>query len=679
MILAEIELSGCPVGNVFDPADPDWSVEKRHFSGWECPLASIVKQVPSSMRVIEDQGRPVLDHFARTDQCLVTGDFLWEDYTVEAHIRQMLPIGQFDLDGPPNFVSRSGLMLRYNDSRHYYFFCLEGYGRLVLYRREDATWVMLDEMDLPIDRSSYHHLRAECVGGLITCFLDGERCLSAEDEVFERGRAGIRTNTRARFRRVRVSTTEARHAAFVRVREEAKVGEKEEREKYPDMVLWGRIDTGPLGGGRPYFGDIRGTGETELLLLQEPSEGEGHPRIKALTLEGEQVWEQTYPALTTFSHGRTVIADIDGDGVQELVSVDGEGIKVIDGVSGELGVQAPLPESGPFMGNRGARLRVPNLVDEYSGLHKFAPLFVCDLEGSSSGRRDLIIRDGLRGASGLTMWAYDSELNLLWKRWADAPWYGMYLWFWDVDGDGCEEVLAGHHLYNNDGDLLWRMQGAEYLLPDMGGGVHVDHAAFGEIDGDEENGPEIGMASSDPGFLYVDARDGKVLRRHRVGHAQGIQAANFRPDLPGLEMWVGDRWRNFGILTLFSSQGEKLFSFEPDNVSQGGPSVNWTGDGQELLLLGSSPAALGLYDAYGRKVVVFPEGEHPAESVPYPRGMAYGGRVEALDVIGDARDELVLTYERVVYIYTQDTPYPENEPIYAPVRRPDISSPNWIS
>lgn len=183
------------------------------------------------------------------------------------------------------------------------------------------------------------------------------------------------------------------------------------------------------------------------------------------------------------------------------------------------------------------------------------------------------------------------------------------------------------------------------------------------------------MAGSSEGFFLVDARDGTVLRHHRVGHAQGVYAGNFRPDLPGLEMWMGDRWDNYGLLILFSGTGEPLFSFEPDHISQGGPAVNWTGDGQELMLLSTSVQALGMYDAYGRKVVVFPDDAPVSEpGEPY---WPYGGSAQVLDLTGDARDEIVLNYEGTLYIYTQDSSYPKGKRIYAPIRKRDISCPNW--
>ena len=104
----------------------------------------------------------------------------------------------------------------------------------------------------------------------------------------------------------------------------------------------------------------------------------------------------------------------------------------------------------------------------------------------------------------------------------------MYVWFYDVDGDGRDEILPGYHLYDGDGNLLWRMEGAEYV---MSYGEHLDHAAFGRIAGD--GSVRIGMAASSEGFLLVDGLTGSIIRRHRMGHAQGVYGGNFRPDRPG--------------------------------------------------------------------------------------------------------------------------------------------------
>jgi hypothetical protein len=349
--------------------------------------------------------------------------------------------------------------------------------------------------------------------------------------------------------------------------------------------------------------------------------------------------------------------DLDGDGVEEIIGIAEDCLRMVGGRTGEVVAETELPKSGPYRGYRGARMG--------SHLHSIRVLWPCKIRKTEKAQ-DLILRDGDRSGTGFSIWAYDEHLSLRWRQDAHETWYGMYIWFYDGDGDGRDELLPGYQLYDGDGNLLWVMEGAEYI-DDPGGAGHIDHAAFGELDGDESNGPEIGIAGSDCGFFLVDALTGVVRRHHRFGHVQGIYAGNFRPDLPGLEMWMGDRWGTYGILNLVSGRGDPLNRFEPDNISQGGPAVNWSGDGEELLFLSSSREAFGLYDAKARKVV-----RPVCERVPVEWGT---GIVE--DVVGDARDEVTYVHEGTIYIVTQDRSYTKGERIYAPTRRMDISLPGW--
>ena len=82
-----------------------------------------------------------------------------------------------------------------------------------------------------------------------------------------------------------------------------------------------------------------------------------------------------------------------------------------------------------------------------------------------------------------------------------------------------------------------------------------------------------------------------------------------------------------------------------------------------------------MFDGYGRKVVEFPFDELGLPGgKPFFRTWLLSDR---LDLTGDARDEVVLNGDGVYYIYTQETPYPKGERIYAPVRDGHLSAPNW--
>ncbi|NKB69486.1 MAG: hypothetical protein GKR89_20645 [Candidatus Latescibacteria bacterium] len=652
-LLTRINLEGCPVGTVLDPNEPDQSVEEQYFHGWTNGLTAPPNwKMASAYRIVEDGTATVLEHIDKTDRSLVTGQPLWGDYTVEGSIRQLNAFSQPSSDDPHSLIARSGLVLRYQDLRRYYFFCMEGFDRFALYRRVDAAWTLLAEMSNGIDRSRYYRLKAVCQGERISGYIDGDQAFVAYDDAFATGKLGVRTNTRSRMYDIAATAPEKAQAAYISRLDAYEKNVAQAAEKYPQPVLWKRLDISAYWPCSVRYGDFRGGGDKEIILQQTTATG---PRIICLDLAGQVQWDRTYQAAANLQHIQ--MHDLDGDGVEDFIGIADGQLRLINGASGHVTAETPLPTTGPYRGHRNAS------VGDY--LHSLKVLWPCKLRHTAKAQ-DLILRDGDGAGTGYSIWAFDDQLKLRWRRDADNAWYGMYMWFYDVDGDGRDEILPGYDLYDGDGKHLWTMEGAEYI-EDSGGAGHIDHAAFGELDGDPSNGPEIGIAGSDPGFFLVDARTGAVRRQHSFGHVQGIYAGNFRPDLPGLEMWMGDRWGTYGILNLVSGQGDPLNRFEPDNISQGGAAVNWSGDGEELLFVQTSPQAFGLYDACARKVI-----RPVCEGLPFDWGH---GLIE--DVVGDARDEITYVRDGALYIVTQDRPYPSGGRIYTPSRSLDISHPGW--
>ncbi|MEE2659571.1 MAG: hypothetical protein VX733_13780 [Candidatus Latescibacterota bacterium] len=659
-MLARIDLTDCPVGTVLDPNEPDQSVEERFFAGWVNGLTAPAHwHMPSCFRVVDDddEGETVraLEHVNKTDRSLVTGEPLWTDCSIRARIRQLNAWSQPSNDDPHQIVARSGLMLRYQDLRQYYYFCVEGFERFALYHRCDESWSLLADLCQSIDRARYYELEGRCEGDRITCIVDGEVLFILNDDRLPQGKMGLRTNTRSRCRDVTVSALEGESAAYASRLNAWQRGVAEAAEHYPRPALHKTIDIEHWWPCTVRFGDFRGSGSKEVILEKQTGDG---PRVVCLNLDGEVQFDHTYLAARGLQ--RTAVHDLDGCGTEDIIGldVDADRLKLVNGASGEITADVELPRTGPYRGFRGQSVTTQ--------LHSLRVLWPCKLRTETAGVQDLILRDGDGAGTGYSFWAFDEQLQLRWRADAHGAWHGMYMWFHDIDGDGRDEILPGYELWDGDGNRLWTMEAAEYI-EDSGGAGHIDHAAFGELDGDLSNGPEIGIAGSDPGFFLIDARDGALLRRHHFGHVQGIYAGNFRPDLPGLEMWMGDRWGTYGILNLVSGSGDHLARCEPDNISQGGPAVNWSGDGEELLFLQTSPGAFGFWDAECRKVVT-----PICDGLPFSSGP---GIIE--DVVGDARDEITYVVDGVIYIVTQDTPYPSGKRIYAPTRSFDISTPGW--
>jgi hypothetical protein len=119
-----------------------------------------------------------------------------------------------------------------------------------------------------------------------------------------------------------------------------------------------------------------------------------------------------------------------------------------------------------------------------------------------------------------------------------------------------------------------------------------------------------------------------------------------RPDLGGTQVLVACRWGNYGILTLFSGRGDRLWSIQPDYIGQGAQMVRWRKREAQLIWTNTSREALALYDGYGRRVKELPAlqaafGERPRREVT----------ASVVRLGTDAADLLALTIEGRMLLY----------------------------
>jgi hypothetical protein len=328
------------------------------------------------------------------------------------------------------------------------------------------------------------------------------------------------------------------------------------------------------------------------------------------------------------------IQDMDGDGRNEVVMVRDFKLQVLDGRTGK-------PKKWVWMPATPANAKVKPYAT-YSG----DAIALANLTGGK-GRRDILLKDRYRH-----VWAYSHDLKPLWHIEEET---GHFPYLFDVDGDGKDELFIGHGMYDHTGKRLWSHDG-EFK-------DHVDAVAVGNFTDDPKAPPRVYWSSSDESFVMLDLA-GKVLKHDRVGHTQTAAVGKFRPDLPGLQYFTVNFWRNPGITTLFDAGGNILAQAEP--IHSGSPTlpVNWRGDGSELMLVSGSVKEGGLIDGQLRRVVMFPDDGHPELTA------------HVLDLTGDPRDEIVLWDQSSVWIYTQDGPAPKGK-VYAPVRSPLYNDSNY--
>ena len=193
----------------------------------------------------------------------------------------------------------------------------------------------------------------------------------------------------------------------------------------------------------------------------------------------------------------------------------------------------------------------------------------------------------------------------------------------DIDGDGCDEIIAGSLAIDNDGRTMWAT-----------GLGHGDRSYMGDIDA-AHPGWEIWYIIEEPhprnGACLVDARTGQILfgadeptNDNELGSAV---AADFDPALPGLEL-AGGRF-------YYSSQGKRVQGQVPPQ----GLMAWWDAD---LLREFVSRRGLAKWNGSGL--------------APIEGASIQGSVCQVADIEGDWREELVTASGRELRVYSTIIP-----------------------
>lgn len=601
-------------------------------------------------RVRREDRQPVMAQTYRnpdrhTHPMLVAGDPLWSDYAVVVRF------------APESEEGRSGIVFRYRNDRCYYFFGVQGPKAVLKRVRHETAFHQPDEKTLAEsahawERGKYLVARVRVEGSRIQAALDGGPTLEAEDATFPQGRIGLTSDAPTRFAHVRVT---AKAPAQRRLDREIASRERELRRiqaANPKPVVWRKITTEGFGAGRNVrFGDLDGDGQLDLLIGQVVHHGPKDCNselscLTAITFEGKILWQIGQPDPWKYPLTNDVafqIHDLDGDGRSEVVYCMNRELVVADGATGKTKYAAPTPETPKA---------TPPPYDRFPRILGDALCF-CDLRGT--GRpRDLLIKNRYHH-----VWALTDRLEPLWDA---ACQTGHYPYPYDLDGDGKDEVAVGYSLFDHDGTLMWSLDGS---LKDHADGVAIVRLREGAE-------PVFLCAASDEGMVLADLR-GKPLKHHYLGHVQSPAAADFRPDLPGLEVVTINFWGNQGIIHFYDAEGDVYHDFEPCQHGSMCLPVNWTGRPGEYFVLSANTDEGGLFDGWGRRVVEFPADGHP--------DMCHA----VLDITGDCRDEIVVWDPYEMWVYTQHDS-PRQGRLYKPLRNPlhnysnyqaTVSLPGW--
>jgi rhamnogalacturonan endolyase len=641
---------------------PEYHHVPRQFTdGWDV----VNNRGPAEWKVFEREGLYTLEYLGYnstewtkdfTYPMLATGDPLWRDYTLEV---QVTPLSRVDW---------TGVVFQYQDGRHYSLFAF-GPGDILTLRYRNGEkafrtdgWYEMGSTQFRTEPSRKYTLRVESYNGTIRCYVDGQKVFDVSNSRYRGGRIGLLACAPVRFHEVKVITTPAEQAAYEKRKVEGQAELEALRRGNLQPLLWKRIKTSGFGAARSLrLGDLDRDGRLDILLVQNiPFFGSNYNQISCLTaldLDGKMLWQvgTPNPEHAWLSYDVAVqIHDLDGDGQNEVIYAEERWIKVLEGKTGRLKARYPVPESKILPEEASwkeyqhyyRRDHLPFLsVDNFA---------FCDLRGQGKPF-DVIIKD-----RHTRLWAFTNKFELLWTASANL---GHYPYFYDIDKDGHDEVFLGYTVFDHNGKILWSLDDS---LEE-----HADGICTGDFSLSSST-ERVFISASDDGVVIAD-KVGKILKHHRVGHAQTPTIGQYRPDIPGLEFCNINFWGEPGLITLYNSQGEEITRFELIHAGSPILPVNWRGDGVEFILLSGDPVTGGMVDGWGRRVVMFPQDGHPTLAC-----MAH-------DLIGDARDEIILWDPDWITIYTQSGSF-TGERIYAPKRPPAynesnyapiVSWPNW--
>ena len=416
------------------------------------------------------------------------------------------------------------------------------------------------------------------------------------------------------------------------------------------QFLW-ELDISGIGG-QFMLSDINGDGKPEILLRQSPGQlksdlydkrGWNTPEerrlhcITAIDLAGNRLWQAGEPHRGEHpycSHGGNdfITADLNGDGLPEVVSIAWDVLTVFDGKTGQVLAEKKLPADN------------------------FAQVKAANFKGDPR-RQQLVVK--VNDAAyppyeyGNPTYVLDSDLSELWME----PLYhgsGHAPVFLDTDGDGCDEMLIGYNLVDHDGTLLWSIP-VENATKE-----HADNINPADINGDGE----IEIAYSGSKDFFVANTKGEVVWARPHDHSQNTTFGRFREDVDGLTVILNEKWIG---MTCYTPDGTKLWN--KPGVGYAQKRVRgWREDGLDLVMYKpalkkaveevpyeSVPEETHLYwpylmDGNGDRVMEIPfqaSFNQPRQLVrgfrAYDYGIGYAAQVVDLD--GDGNDE-ILVYDR---------------------------------
>lgn len=577
---------------------------------WEIRREGDANYLAQTFTNLDEQNEPLS---LTIHPMMVAGDSLWRDCTIEA---EFTPLHKFD---------KCGIIFKYRNPSDYLYFGIEG--NIVTLKRVLPSVTPLRPIEMTLDSRPLVWTPGDRFTATITLrrnkvftILNDSINMNAENLPNQSGKIGLVADLPSKFHRVEVKLLKGEQRKLARKKRQLQRRMNLQLSDHPEMVRWKQFETPGFGTNQNIrLGDLTGDGNKEFLFVQPDAGGTHIAGMSAMDLNGEILWRYGAAEREVPASGPELpvqIRDMDSDGSREVIFASEGFMHWLSGTTGEVVRRVPLPE--------GVEVRT---------------ITFGDLTGSGE--------DNYMVLSDRTSWllVFDDQMELKWKREASS---GSQPLLFDLNGDNRSEVMMGYSVYDPEGVLLFDV--GKYI-GDRCNGVTVD-----TLRDKGSKIPALIYAAGDWGLHYFDF-NGNLLKQKVMGHVNYASVGNFDAELHGLEVMTSNSWGSEGLVHMVNRNGEVTSNFmSACGVIRCRP-VNWKGDGEEFIMTVADSIEGGLINAIGQLAVAFPDDGHPTSCYLVQ------------DLMGDARDELIVWDPGQLWIYTQQD-NPRMGKTYAPRRFP---------
>ncbi|MCR4612371.1 MAG: hypothetical protein K5778_00055 [Bacteroidaceae bacterium] len=347
--------------------------------------------------------------------------------------------------------------------------------------------------------------------------------------------------------------------------------------------------------------------------------------------DGTQFWNPDTKSFGLFVKGKTT-GDTDGDGIIDYETQNVRNapryISVIDGMTGRE--KASIEQSYNAHYNRTNRASL--MGDEYN--KHVGHMGVCYFDGVHPG---VVMEWHMRGSDGDHHYynlgvAYDfstgkaGQLKELFNLPAHGPAFHQ-IRVGDVDGDGCDEMIVGSYVMNNDGQTLF-----------AAGIAHGDRFRTSDID-PERPGLETFAVQQNAGDMLgqvlYDAGTGEFIKKWYLGAVGDIgrgECIDIDRNHLGWEMWSTMNG------SVYDAQGNLITEYGNQYPCEG---IWWDEEpDREVVQTSDSHYNVYVQDFFNGREVEFAKISRWRYVTVYAKRAAFWG-----DIIGDWREEMILLHK----------------------------------